>query len=61
MSLGIEVWVAVELGYAPKYSDTKKYAIQDFIANAKEMNAPLSGLSEAEFIKVTHSKTTKEI
>ena len=47
MSLGIEVWAAVELGYAPKDFDTEKEAKQDFIANAKAMNALLSGLCEA--------------
>ena len=47
MSLGIEVWVVVELGYAPKGTDTEKESKQDFIANAKEMNALLSGLCES--------------
>ena len=61
MSLGIEVWAAVHLRYAPKDSDTEKEAKQDFIANAKAMNALLSGLSEAEIIKVMHNKTAKEI
>ena len=50
----------MELGYAPKDSDTEKEAKQDFIANAKAMNALLSGLCEAEFIKVMHRKTAKE-
>ena len=50
MSLGIEVWVAMDLGYAPKDSDTEKEAKQDFIANAKAMNALLSGMCEAKFI-----------
>ena len=35
MSLGIEVWVVVELGYAPKEYDSEKDAKQDFVANAK--------------------------
>ena len=61
MSLGLEVWVVVELGYAPKDSDTKKESKQDFIANAKAMNVLLSVLCEAEFIKVMHNKTAKEI
>ena len=61
MSLGIEVWAAVELGYAPKESDSKKDAKLDFVANAKAMNALLSGLCEAKFIKVMHNKTAKEI
>ena len=47
MSLGIEVWAAVELGYAPKESDSEKDAKLDFIANEKAMNALLSGLCEA--------------
>ena len=61
MSLGIEVWAIVELGYAPKESDSEKYVRQDFLADAKSTNALLSGLCEAEFIKVMHNKTTKEI
>ena len=61
MSLGIEVWVAVELGYAPKATDTKKETKQDFVANAKAMNAILNGLCEADFIKVMHKDTAKEI
>ena len=47
MSLGIEVWVAVEFGYAPKETDSEKEAKQDFVANAKAMNAILNGLCEA--------------
>ena len=61
MSPRIEVWAAVELGYSPKDSDTEKYAKQDFIDNAKAMNALFSSLCESEFIKVMHSLTTKEI
>ena len=61
MSLGIEVWAAVELGYAPKEFDSEKDAKQDFVANAKAMNALLNGLCEAEFIKVMHKKTSKEM
>ena len=61
MSLGIEFWVVVELGYAPKDSNIEKESKQDFIANEKAMNALLSGLCEAEFIKLLHNKTAKEI
>ena len=61
MSLGIEVWVAVELRYAPKKYDSEKDAKLDFVANAKAMNALLSGLCEEEFIKVMHKNTAKEI
>ena len=51
----------MDLGYAPKDSDTENEAKQDFIANSKAMNALLSGLCEAEFIKLMHNKTAKEI
>ena len=61
MSLGIEVWAAVELGYAPKSTDTEKEAKESFVANAKAMNAILNGLCEAEFIKVMHKDTAKKI
>ena len=59
MSLGIEVWAVVNFGYAPKDSNTEKETKQDFVANSKAMNALLSGLCEAEFIKVMHNKTAK--
>ena len=61
MSLGIEVWATVELGYAPKETESEKDAKQDFVANEKAMNSLLNGLCEAKFIKVMHSKTAKEI
>ena len=61
MSLGIEVWGAVELGYAPKATDWEKESKQDFVANAKAMNAILNGLCEVKFIKVMHKYTTKEM
>ena len=35
--------------------------LQDFVANAKAMNAILNGLCEAEFIKVIHKDTAKEM
>ena len=56
MSRGIEFWAAVELGYAPKESESDKDAKLDFVANAKAMNALLIGLCEAEFIKLMHNK-----
>lgn len=59
MSRGLEVWVDVELGYAPKDIDTEKESKQDFIHNSKAMNALLSGMCEAEFIEVMHSQTAK--
>ena len=47
MSLEIEVWVDVEEKYAPKDTNTEREAKQNFIANAKEMNALLSSMSES--------------
>ena len=47
-SLGIEFWAAVELGYAPKVSNSEKDAKLDFVANAKAMNALLEETSEWE-------------
>ena len=54
MSLGIEVWATVEFGYAPKTIDPEREAKQ-------AMNAILNGLCEAEFIKIMHSKTAKDM
>ena len=61
MALGLEVWVVVEEKYAPKDTNTEQEAKQNFRDNAKEMNALLGSLSESKFIKVIHSKTTKDI
>ena len=61
MSLGIEVWATVELGYAPKATDTEKETKQDFVANAKAMNAIMNGLCEEYFIKVMHKDSAKAI
>ena len=61
MSLGIEVLAYVEEKYAPKDIDTQEESKKKFRANEKEMNASLNNLSESEFIKVMHSKTTKYI
>jgi len=51
----------VEYGYSPKATDLEKETKQDFVANAKAMNAILNGLCEAEFIKVMHKDTAKEM
>ena len=51
----------MELGYAPKATDSEKESKQDFVDNAKAMNAILSGLCEADFIKVMHKDTAKEM
>ena len=61
MSLGIEVWAVVEFGYSPKETDPEREAKQEFVANEKAMNAILNGPCEAEFIKVMHNKTAKDM
>ena len=61
MSLVIEVLAYLEFGYAPKVTDLEREAKQEFVANAKAMNVILSGLCEAEFIKIMHSKTAKDM
>ena len=51
----------MELWYAPKATDSEKETKHDFVANEKTMNAILNGLCEADFIKVMHKDTTKEM
>lgn len=59
-SLGVEVWVVMLMGYEePKKTSSDKDDKLEFTANAKAMNALLSGLSESKFIKLMHCKTTK--
>ena len=45
----------------PKETTIDKYAKMNFIANAKAMNALLSGLCESEFIKIMHCEIAKDI
>lgn len=62
MSLGVEAWAPAMVGYEePNEMTSEKYAKLNLIANAKAMNAILSGLCEYEFIKVMHCETTKYI
>jgi len=62
MSLGVEVWVVVMIGYGePKETNSEKDVKLNVIANEKAMIALLSGLCESEFIKVMHFETTKDI
>jgi len=62
MSLGIEVWVVVMVGYEePKEMTSDKDTKKDFISNAKSMNALLSGLCDFECIKVMHCHIAKDI
>lgn len=62
MSLGYDVYLSLVNGYTipstpPIDFDGKK----EFENNAKTMNAILCGLIEAEFIKVIHCSTVKDI
>jgi hypothetical protein len=59
MDLGADVWDVVETGYVkPIVLDNKDDKIK-FNFNAKVMNSILSGLEEAEFVKVMHCDSTK--
>ena len=61
MALGADVWDVVEIGYVkPVALDSKDDKIE-FSFNAKVMNVILSGLAEAEFVKVIHLESTKEM
>ena len=61
MSLGVDVWEVVETGYMKPIVLASKDDKIKFSFNAKEMNAILSGLLEAEFVKVMHFESTKEM
>ena len=61
MSLGANVWDVVETGYVNLVVLASKYDKMDFSFNAKEMNAILSGLAEAEFVKVMCLDSMKEM
>jgi hypothetical protein len=61
MALGADVWDVVETGHTrPVVLDCKDDKLE-FSFNAKRMNAILNGLAEAEFVKVTHLQTAKEM
>jgi hypothetical protein len=61
MALGADVWDVVETGYVNLVVLANKDDKLEFSFNAKVMNAILSGLAEAEFVKVMHLETTKEM
>ena len=61
MSLGADVWEVVETGYTKPIVLASKDDKLEFSFNAKAMNAILSGLSEAEFVKVMHFESAKEM
>jgi hypothetical protein len=61
MALGADVWDVVETGYTKLVVLANKDDKLEFSFNAKGMNAILNGLAEAEFVKVMHLNTAKEM
>jgi hypothetical protein len=61
MALGVDAWDVVETGYIRPVVLASKDDKLEFIFNAKGMNAILNGLAEAEFVKVMHLQTAKEM
>ena len=61
MALGADVWDLVETGYVNPVVLANKDDKLEFSFNTKAMNAILSGFVEAEFVKVMHLETTKEM
>ena len=61
MSLGADVWDVVETSYVNLLVLASRDDKLEFSFNAKEMNAILSGLVEANFVKVMHLDSTKEM
>ena len=62
MSIGLDVWMSVEIGYIyPKSPPTNLEGIKQFGNNSKVVNAILARLARTGFSKVMHCKTTKEI
>ena len=57
MALGADVWDVVDIGYVKPVVLTNKD--EKAKVNAKAMNSILSGLAEAEFVKVMHCDSTK--
>jgi hypothetical protein len=61
MALGADVWDVVETGYTKPVVLANKDDKLEFNFNAKGMNDILNGLAEAEFVKVMHLNTAKEM
>jgi hypothetical protein len=61
MALGADVWDVVETGYIKPIVLASKDDKLEFSFNAKGMNSILNGLAEAEFVKVMHLQTAKEM
>jgi hypothetical protein len=61
MALGADVWDVVDIGYVKPVVLANKDDKLEFSFNAKAKNAILSGLAEAEFVKVMHLGIAKEM
>jgi hypothetical protein len=61
MELGADVWDVVEIGYVKPILLANKDDKIEFNFNTKSMNAILSGLAEAEFVKVMYLETAKHM
>jgi hypothetical protein len=61
MALGADVWDVVETGYVKPVVLASKDDKLEFSFNAEAMNVILSGIAEAEFVKVMHLESTKEM
>ena len=61
MSLGAYVWDVVDTGYVKPVVLASKDDKLEFSFNAKAMNVVLIGLAEAEFVKVMHLESAKEM
>ena len=59
MSLGADVWDAVDNGYVKPVVLASRDDKLEFSFNAKEMNTILSGLTYAYFVKVMHLESVK--
>jgi hypothetical protein len=54
MTLGVDVWDVVEIGYTKPVVLASKDDKLEFSFNDNGMNVILNGLTEAEFVKVMH-------
>ena len=61
IALGADVWYVVETGYVKPVVLANKDDKLEFSFNVKGMNAILSGLVEAKFVKVMHLESAKEM
>ena len=61
MSLRADVWDVVEIGYVNPVVLASRDDKLEFSFNAKEMNAILSGLAKAKFVKLMHLESVKEM